>query len=427
MNLFNRIINNPFLKNVSILASGTIISQIIVVAMSPILTRLYTVEAFGTLSLFASFMVIFSVVTTGRYELAIGLPEKDEKAKNLIKLIFILGFVVSIIYLLILFISIEIFQYSDSSGLFQSKWIYLAPIYIFFIAIYSSLIYWNQRKKKYKKITISNAVQVISTTVFSLFFGFFGLIESGMLISLVLGIIISSIFLLYDFNKRDLTLNIDELKKVGKDYISFPKYMILSDLSITTGQQYIPIIFSSLFSTTIVGYYSLANRMIRLPNIIITTSITNVFRNDAIDEIRKKGNCGQLYRSIFKKLLVLSLPIYISVFVFSPILFTFLFGEKWLMAGNFARILSVLLLIEFIATPLNCIFYITHRQKIFMRLQIINTIFGGLLIYLGYRIFNDSYYSLVLFCFNSIIFNLLFIYLTYSYSKKVVVCLNKKE
>ena len=80
------------------------------------------------------------------------------------------------------------------------------------------------------------------------------------------------------------------------------------------------------------------------------------------------------------------------------------------MAGNFARILSVLLLIEFIATPLNCIFYITHRQKIFMRLQIINTIFGGLLIYLGYRIFNDSYYSLVLFCFNSIIFNLLFIY-----------------
>jgi len=424
LNLFNRIINNPFLKNVSILASGTIISQIIVVAMSPILTRLYSVEAFGTLSLFTSFMVIFGVITTGRYELAMGLPEKDKKAKDLIKLIFILGFIVSIVYLVILFITKEIIQYSDSSGLFQSNWIYLAPIYTFFIAIYSSLIYWNQRKKEYKKITISNALQVISTTVFSLLFGFFGWIESGMMISLVLGIIISSWFLLKDFNNEDLLINNNDLKKVGKEYISFPKYMILSDLSLTTGQQFIPIIFSSLFSTTIVGYYSLANRMIRLPNIIITSSIANVFRNDAIDEIRKNGNCEQLYKSIFKKLFVLSLPIYLSVFIFSPILFTFFFGEKWLMAGNFARILSVLLLIEFIATPLNSLFYIMERQKVFMRLQILNTIFGGLLIYVGYKVFNDSYYSLILFCFNAIIFNVLFIYLTYYYSKENS-CLSK--
>ena len=392
--------------------------------MSPILTRLYSVEAFGTLSLFTSFMVIFGVITTGRYELAMGLPEKDKKAKDLIKLIFILGFIVSIVYLVILFITKEIIQYSDSSGLFQSNWIYLAPIYTFFIAIYSSLIYWNQRKKEYKKITISNALQVISTTVFSLLFGFFGWIESGMMISLVLGIIISSWFLLKDFNNEDLLINNNDLKKVGKEYISFPKYMILSDLSLTTGQQFIPIIFSSLFSTTIVGYYSLANRMIRLPNIIITSSIANVFRNDAIDEIRKNGNCEQLYKSIFKKLFVLSLPIYLSVFIFSPILFTFFFGEKWLMAGNFARILSVLLLIEFIATPLNSLFYIMERQKVFMRLQILNTIFGGLLIYVGYKVFNDSYYSLILFCFNAIIFNLLFIYLTYYYSKENS-CLSK--
>jgi len=392
--------------------------------MSPILTRLYSVEAFGTLSLFTSFMVIFGVITTGRYELAMGLPEKDKKAKDLIKLIFILGFIVSIVYLVILFITKEIIQYSDSSGLFQSNWIYLAPIYTFFIAIYSSLIYWNQRKKEYKKITISNALQVISTTVFSLLFGFFGWIESGMMISLVLGIIISSWFLLKDFNNEDLLINNNDLKKVGKEYISFPKYMILSDLSLTTGQQFIPIIFSSLFSTTIVGYYSLANRMIRLPNIIITSSIANVFRNDAIDEIRKNGNCEQLYKSIFKKLFVLSLPIYLSVFIFSPILFTFFFGEKWLMAGNFARILSVLLLIEFIATPLNSLFYIMERQKVFMRLQILNTIFGGLLIYVGYKVFNDSYYSLILFCFNAIIFNVLFIYLTYYYSKENS-CLSK--
>ncbi len=412
------IIKNPFFISVATLASGTLISQFIVVATSPLLARLYSVEAFGILSLFSSFMVIFGVITTGRYELAIGLPDEDIKAKNLIRLIIFIGFLVSVFYLIVLFIVKEIVQYSGSSGLFLSNWIYIAPIYAFFIAIYSGLIYWNQRKKNYKKITISNSLQVVSTTLFSVIFGLLGIIQAGMMISLVMGIIFSTFFLLKDFKNEQYQFNLDSIKTVGKEYISFPRYMILSDLALTISQQYIPIIFAGLFSSTIVGYFALANRMIRLPNIVLTSSIANVFRNDAIDTIREKGNCEQLYLSTLKKLFYIALPMYSLVFIFSPLLFDFVFGEKWIIAGNFARILSVMLLLEFIVIPLNSLFYIFEKQKILMRIQIANTLTGIIMIYLGYKIFNNVYWALIFFCLSSIVFNLVFIFLTYKLSKK---------
>jgi O-antigen/teichoic acid export membrane protein len=415
---YKNILQNPFLISVATLTSGTIISQFIVIATSPLLARLYSVEAFGILSLFSSFMVIFGVITTGRYELAIGLPGEDKKAKNLILLIALIGLSVSFLYLIVIFFIKEIVQYSDFSGLFQSNWIYLTPLYTFFIAIYSGLIYWNQRKKNYRKITISNGLQVISTTLFNILFGFLGIIEAGMMISLVIGIIISSFFLLKDFKKEGFVFHFNSVKTVGSEYISFPKYMILSDLSLTISQQYIPIIFAGLFSSTIVGYFALANRIVRLPNIILTSSIANVFRNDAIDAIREKGNCQQLYLSTLKKMILMSLPIFTLVFIFSPILFTFFFGQKWEIAGNFSRILSIMLLGEFVATPLNSLFYIFEKQKKMMRLQLINAIFGFLMIYLGYKIFNDAFKSLILFCFNSFVFNLIFIFLTYNFSKQ---------
>ena len=141
MNIFQKIISNPFLKNVSTLAMGTIVSQIIVIGTSPILTRLFTVESFGVLSLFSSIMTIFGVITTGRYELAIGLPESYRKAKNILRLITVIGLLVSGFYFFVILFLKEIIHFKGVSGLFLNNWIYIAPVYTFFIAVYSGLIY----------------------------------------------------------------------------------------------------------------------------------------------------------------------------------------------------------------------------------------------------------------------------------------------
>lgn len=412
-----QISRNQFLRNVSTLAFGTIISQAVVVGSSPVLARLFSVEAFGILSVFTSITVFFAVASTGRYELALGLPEDDLKAKRIFKLIISIGAGISLFYLLLIFLLRNVFSYRDDAGFLEHTTSLLAPLYIFFVALYSALGYWFQRKKRYKDITVANAVQVVTATIFSLVFGFLK-IWDGMIYALIIGIIFSAVYLLLkDSSLHNLSSYGGSVIPVAKEYSSFPRYMIFSDLSLTASQQFIPILFSVLYSTTIVGFFAMANRMLRLPNIVITTSIGNVFRNDAIDEIREKGNCEALYRSTFKKLIFMALPIYLIIFIAAPTLFVLIFGEKWELAGYFARILSTMLFLEFIATPLNTLFYIREKQKILMRIQVLNAISGAIMIFLGYYFFKSASYSLVFFCINAIIFNSVFLLMTYRISK----------
>lgn len=411
---------SPFLKNVSTLVFGSIISQAVVVISAPLLSRLFSVESFGILSIFTSFTVFFAVLSTGRYEFAIGLPENDDKALKIFKLIIYIGAFVSVFYFAVIFLLKVILKVHDKTGFLVQKESFIAPLYIFFIAVYSALGYWKQRKKEYKKITIANALQVIATTIFSVTFGLLK-ISSGMIWGLIIGIFISTLYLFIE--EKNLSYTIIKQKNVidiAKEYYSFPRYMIFSDLSLTASQQFIPIVFSVLYSTTIVGFFSLANRMLRLPNIVITGSIGNVFRNDAIDEIRKKGNCETLYRSTLKKLTILSLPIYLTIFLIAPTIFDVIFGKEWKIAGYFARIMSIMLLFEFIAIPLNTLFYVREKQKILMRFQVLNSILTFIAIFLGYYFFKDYYYSLILYSLVSIISNINFIIFTNKLSKGAI-------
>ncbi|MFN3299695.1 MAG: lipopolysaccharide biosynthesis protein [Sediminibacterium sp.] len=409
---------NDFLRNVTTLAAGTIISQIVVVAVSPLLSRLFTVEDFGVLSIFTSFTVFLAIVSTGRYEFAIGLPEDDNQAKKIVKLIFCIGAYVSVFYFLAIIVLREVLKINDPTGFLSYKEAYIAPFYILCIAIYSALSYWNQRYKRYKSITIANSLQVISTAFASIVFGLLGL-HSGMIWALLVGIVAAIFyFVLRDTTIFSQVLKQKEIKQVAIHYSSFPRYMIFSDLSLSASQQFIPIVFSVFYGATVVGLFSMANRMLRLPNIVITQSIGNVFRNEAIDEIREKGECMRLYNSTFKKLLYMSLPSYLFLFIVSPILFEVVFGKQWLQAGTFARIISVFLFVEFIATPLNTLFYVREKQKLLMWLQLMNALAGAVMIYCGKYFFNSPSWSLILFSTNSIIFNIVLLYYSKKLSKK---------
>ena len=67
------------LRNVITLITGTAIAQAIPIAISPVLTRIYSPDDFGVFALYLSITSIIAIVATGRYELAITLPAKNEE------------------------------------------------------------------------------------------------------------------------------------------------------------------------------------------------------------------------------------------------------------------------------------------------------------------------------------------------------------
>jgi O-antigen/teichoic acid export membrane protein len=97
-----------FAKNVATLMSGTIFAQFISIAISPILTRLYSPEYFGNYSYFNSIVGIFAVIVCWRYELAIVIPSDDSDSANILFIAIFIYIVMSIcILLFVLFFALK--------------------------------------------------------------------------------------------------------------------------------------------------------------------------------------------------------------------------------------------------------------------------------------------------------------------------------
>ncbi|MFC6592942.1 hypothetical protein ACFP81_14350 [Deinococcus lacus] len=73
-------------RRVSTLMGGTLAGQLAVLAVTPLLTRLYSPEAFNDFGLYMALSGIFSVLATLRLEAAVPLAHTDTDALGLTRL-----------------------------------------------------------------------------------------------------------------------------------------------------------------------------------------------------------------------------------------------------------------------------------------------------------------------------------------------------
>src|SRR6056300_1116690 len=90
---------SEFNRSVFTLMIGSTLAQAIPIAITPVLTRLYTPEDFGLLALFIAMISILSSIVNGQYEQAIILPKKEEDAINIAALSLLIAICFSILLL----------------------------------------------------------------------------------------------------------------------------------------------------------------------------------------------------------------------------------------------------------------------------------------------------------------------------------------
>lgn len=346
--------------------TGTTIAQAIPIAISPILTRIYTPEDFGLFALFLAITTIFGSIANGRYELAIMLPKKDEDAIN----IFALGFIITCCLSFVLFLLVILFNDYFTTLLGNEEirlWLYLVPLSVFLTGIYNILTYFNNRKKKYKDLAKATVIKSIALAITQLLVG---LIKEGVL-GLVSGYIISQFFANVRLLKNIISNNsliskisIVNIKTVGKRYIKFPKYLILAHGMNTISNQLPILLIGVLFNSTSAGFLTLTQRVLGIPINLIANSIGDVFREEASKCYIKNKECKKIYVSTLKKLIIISIIPFGLIVYFSPYLFSIIFGEEWGIAGEYLQILSPMYFIRFITTPLSSMGIIAEKQKI---------------------------------------------------------------
>ena len=119
------------------------------------------------------------------------------------------------------------------------------------------------------------------------------------------------------------------------------------------------------------GLFALTQRVLSAPISLLAASILEVFKPQAVHEFQTLGNCTAVYRYTFKALLLLALGPSLILFLYSPVLFGWMFGQAWRPAGELARILAPLCFLNFIASPLSYVFFAAGKQKIELVWQVV--------------------------------------------------------
>ncbi|PMV85466.1 MULTISPECIES: lipopolysaccharide biosynthesis protein [Pseudomonas] len=412
MTLIRKLIpENSFARNAITLMTGTSIAQAIPIAISPILTRLYTPEQFGVFGLYLALTSIVSVVVTGRYELAIMLPKKDSEAAQIVALSVVLSFLISsIILLCVVFFNTEITHLLGAPEL--SLWLYLLPLSTLLGGVYPSLNYWCNRKRNYKRLALSRIVQTSATSSIQL--GVAGVGPSvGLIGGQILGQGVATVVLGRIVVKEDAELlrSVTKLRvlAVARKYTKFPKYMVAGQLASEVSVQILLLLLGMFFGPAIAGFYSLAQRVLAAPISLVAAAIGDVYRQEAAFTYKKTGNCKDLFLRTALKLFAFAFIPALPVFFFGPWLFALFFGEEWRAAGEMASVVSIMVFFQTVSTPLSQTVLFAGMQSTDLIWQLSRLGLSLLSFYIAYTMFNNYQIAIIM---HVVLFS--FLYLTHT-------------
>lgn len=420
--LVKEIAESKFIQNVATMLAGNITAQIVALLAAPIITRLYSPDDFGIMTFIQSSAGIFAVVACFRYRHAIVLPKEDKKAYNL----FVLSLLAVIITSVVIFILIFPFRgfITEKSSIAEYKWYLLfIPAAVFAASASDTLVYFHTRFKNFKLISVSTVLVPFATAGTKIGAGLifsasaFWLVF-GNIMGPIISLIFLSLFITSVFPEIRKNVNLREMKRCAREYYKFPYYGMPTSFINSVSQNLPVFLFAYFFSQKVVGFYGLANMVLRRPVEIMSQAISKVFLQKSA-EIENKG--GDLYVNLKKTTLGL---IAIGIIPFAVItvagkwIFGFVFGEEWCEAGVYAQLLSPWLFLLFINKPANQIYIVKQKLRFNMYINYINIFIRFVSISAGFYFFHKAFHAILFFSISGVAINIFFILYAFSLTKR---------
>lgn len=365
------ILKGNFVKSVAVLVSGTAIGQLIAILSLPILTRLYSPDAFSVLAVYASALSLITVVSCLCFECAIPLPKSDRVAAALCLLAITSVFVFTGLSTLAVIFLKELINTLTNDKLIHFLW--LIPIGVFAVGMYNALQYWSTRNKKFGLIAKTRVTQSLSGTGIKLGAGYF---LAGSTIGLLFGqllaqgsgfISLGASLLKYDI-KVFKSVKLKHFKLALKRYDKFPKYTTLEVFTNTAGIQ-LPIIIIAYYTIgSEAGYLMIAMQFLSVPMSLLGAAIAQVYLAEGADRYHRGELKSFTNRTIINLAKISSIPI-LAAAIISPILMPYLLGEEWSRTGVLISWMAPWFFMQFITSPVSSILYITNNQKLAFYLQ----------------------------------------------------------
>lgn len=351
---------------VAAIAGGTAIGQAVAIALSPVLSRLYTPTDFGVFTIMSSIVAVVSTVAALRMDLAIVLPKADRDAVTLAAL----GLISISLTTVVGFIVIAVFG-SAVAALFSQpslrSWLWLVPIAAALMAAYLLLNQLAIRHQRYSAIGRRNLLQSIATVVTQLSLGLAGLQKGGLIVGLAVGQLVSVVSLLGSSRllARDTRSGLSpaRFRPMLSRYRRFPLLSAPSGLLNVAGLQLPVLMITFGYGAAVGGWLGLTQRVLSFPVMLLGSAVAQVYVGRLASSLRAdNGGASRIFWRASRHLSVVAAAMALIIFLTGPPVFAGVFGAEWRMSGEFARALSVALAIQLLAAPVSQTLMVFERQ-----------------------------------------------------------------
>ncbi len=365
---------HSFLKNVLTLMSGTVIAQILSVLASPVLSRLFSPEDFALLASFTSVTSLCVVFCSGKYEMAILLPEKEKDARNILRLSLAVC-AASCLFLPFLIIGISRFN-EAFNALAANNLVLVAVLFVLCSNMCESFRYYFLRRKQFKAISSRTVVVSLTTVGLNLLCGYFFYSHKVFVTSTTAAQVVALILYLFLFfrlfGKEKQHWSFAAIKQPLLRYWKFPAFTMSGQLlnSLTLNMPILVLV--NYFSDTMIGLYAFVYKIASLPMTVIGTNVTQVFMQRVSQSSPKEQK--KIFLKTSAALFLLILPPAVIGVVFAPELLSFVFGAKWIPAATLARLMAPMLVIRFATSPVTAIYSIKEKNILSFIYQVVRLV-----------------------------------------------------
>ena len=355
-------------RQVMTLVTGTGLAQLIPLAVSPLLTRLYTPQDFGVFALYASLLAVLAVLGSARYELALMLPKDDTDALALVALAtaIVLATSAAVLAAVLLF-QAGLARWLDSPAL--GPWLFLVPVSMLLTGLVNTLTVWANRTSRYRQISISRVLQSASAAAVAVALGW-GLSRGsqagvGLVLGAVVGQALAAASLAWPFwrrwGARLQGVGWQPMRAQALRFREFPAINMPHALLDALQGSAVVALIAALFGPTLLGFHALAQRVVRTPMATLGSAVAQVFQKRAADALHAGGDTRRLVDAVLRRLGAVAVAV-LPLLWFAPELFAFVFGAAWREAGVYAQILTPWLLLNFMLSPLSQLPLLLGRQ-----------------------------------------------------------------
>jgi len=215
--------------------------------------------------------------------------------------------------------------------------------------------------------------------------------SDGLIAGMIGGLLVGDAFLAASTRFRSLEkLEMAGMRAAARRYAHFPKFSAVGSL-LDGLSALLPVAFlTAVFSPTVGGLFAIADRVMRVPSMLLGSSLTQVFYQKIAESRQDPQRCASLMARTWTRLALVGAAPMLTVLIAGPSIFALVLGPQWRTSGEYAQILSVGLFVHFIAYPTSNGIVAFERLGIMLSWQLLMIVSIAAVFLAGKFLFHDS-------------------------------------